>query len=303
GILFLLQRGSLSPIVAGALLGMLVVIDLNLSGAAFKDDGRSPADVYQLSPQAAASLKANVPSAFFRVKMREGRTMLLSRNHGLTSDIFLIEGFAALYSQRLMPPAPDEATSLDLMTVRYAIAIDSLQQSAYFDERNCRFPHARMVYRTLQVPPDSVAAVMRSGKIDFENEAVVETPLAISLSGFAKDSVAHKVRRTLYQPDAMQFDVETVEAGMLCLSEIWYPAWQATLDGRQTELHRTNYSLRGIEVPAGKHTVALRYESQAFAVGAWISGLALFTVGVALVWLNKKPPAQTKNLNGESPTE
>jgi uncharacterized membrane protein YfhO len=85
----------------------------------------------------------------------------------------------------------------------------------------------------------------------------------------------------------MTYTVETSQTGLLVLSEIWYPAWKATLDGNNTEILRVNYSLRGILVPQGKHTITLRYDSDAFRQGAWISlvTLLLSTLGIIGLFL------------------
>ena len=53
---------------------------------------------------------------------------------------------------------------------------------------------------------------------------------------------------------------------------MYYPAgWNAYLDGEQVPIHRTNYLLRGVHVPAGEHTVEMRFEPAADRYGTWIA--------------------------------
>ena len=45
----------------------------------------------------------------------------------------------------------------------------------------------------------------------------------------------------------------------MVFSEIYYPGWEATIDGKPAEIGRVNYVLRAISVPAGKHSVVLSF--------------------------------------------
>ena len=61
--------------------------------------------------------------------------------------------------------------------------------------------------------------------------------------------------------------VTSKENGMLFFSEVYYPAWHAYIDGKDTKLYRAFTSLRAVEVPKGDHTILLKYESDAFKTG------------------------------------
>jgi uncharacterized membrane protein YfhO len=68
------------------------------------------------------------------------------------------------------------------------------------------------------------------------------------------------------------------------LGEIWYPpGWSATLNGEETDIIRTNYVLRGFEIPAGEHELILTLEPEWYAIGNWMGRLgtiALFGTGL-----------------------
>ena len=40
-------------------------------------------------------------------------------------------------------------------------------------------------------------------------------------------------------------------AGMLVLSDTWYPGWHATVDGHDAKVERVDYLLRGVRVGPG----------------------------------------------------
>ena len=73
------------------------------------------------------------------------------------------------------------------------------------------------------------------------------------------------------------------EDRFLVLNEMWYPAWQASVDGRPAEVYPTNLVMRGLVIPAGAATVELRYVPFLFSwTGIAVLILALVLTG--LVW-------------------
>jgi hypothetical protein len=84
------------------------------------------------------------------------------------------------------------------------------------------------------------------------------------------------------RPGALQIRTRGESDAFLVLSEVFYPGWEATLDGRTTPILRADYTLRGIYVPAGEHHVSLRYRPRSFRIGAGVTGLfALFCLALA----------------------
>ena len=63
------------------------------------------------------------------------------------------------------------------------------------------------------------------------------------------------VKLTSYDADALKYEVNSKNGGVVVFSEIYYPGWKATIDGKDAEIGRANYVLRAMYVPAGKHSV------------------------------------------------
>lgn len=61
--------------------------------------------------------------------------------------------------------------------------------------------------------------------------------------------------------------VETREAGLLVLSDAYYPGWRATVDGQEATIHRANTVLRGVFVPAGAHQVTFKFRPTVLRTG------------------------------------
>lgn len=96
------------------------------------------------------------------------------------------------------------------------------------------------------------------------------------------DSTA-AVSVTEYTPNQISLDISRSAPGFLVLSEIWYPpGWSATLDGEEIDIIRTNYILRGFEIPAGDHTLEMTLQPDWYVTGNWlarIGNLILFVSG------------------------
>ena len=56
--------------------------------------------------------------------------------------------------------------------------------------------------------------------------------------------------------------MECQTGGVLVFSEIYYPDWTATVDGKPVELGRANYVLRAMHIDGGKHQVELSFDPQ-----------------------------------------
>jgi hypothetical protein len=78
-------------------------------------------------------------------------------------------------------------------------------------------------------------------------------------------------------------NVNAHDSGLLVLSEVYYPARNAWVDGGPTQTIRTNLALTGIALGPGQHRVELRYVPTRFYVGLLISVAALGVLIIATV--------------------
>jgi uncharacterized membrane protein YfhO len=83
------------------------------------------------------------------------------------------------------------------------------------------------------------------------------------------------VRNDAHAADKIRLFTNSTAAGVLVVSEVYYPAWQAILDGQRTQIFVADHALRGIAVPSGAHSIELRYESLSLTVGLSITLVAV----------------------------
>jgi hypothetical protein len=70
--------------------------------------------------------------------------------------------------------------------------------------------------------------------------------------------------------------VEAGQPALLVVRDTYFPGWAATVDGAPAPLWRADYLFRAVPVPAGSHTVELRFQSAALERGAIVSVVAFF---------------------------
>ncbi|PNQ72888.1 hypothetical protein C1T31_09275 [Hanstruepera neustonica] len=75
-----------------------------------------------------------------------------------------------------------------------------------------------------------------------------------------------------YKPNYIKYESTNSKEGFAVFSEIYYgEGWQSFIDGEPVPHIRVNYVLRGMEVPAGKHTIEFKFDPQVVKTGSQIS--------------------------------
>ena len=88
----------------------------------------------------------------------------------------------------------------------------------------------------------------------------------------------------------MVYKTSSARDGVVVFSEIYYPGWQATIDGQPVDIARADYVLRVMNIPAGEHTIEMWFDPQSIHVTESIAyaALALLLIGVMiLVWMSR----------------
>jgi len=80
---------------------------------------------------------------------------------------------------------------------------------------------------------------------------------------------------TSYEPNKLTIETSADHASFLVVSEINYPGWIGLVDGKEEAIFQTDYLLKGVALPAGKHRVEMKYTAPAFWKGVYVSSLTL----------------------------
>lgn len=95
--------------------------------------------------------------------------------------------------------------------------------------------------------------------------------------------------------DIINYESNATTNQFAVFSEIYYTAgWNAYIDEKPAQIVKTNYALRGLAVPAGKHKIELRFEPKSYKLGdtlALISSLLVYLIvlgGLFMAWKTSK---------------
>lgn len=295
--MFMINGRLLRPEPAGVILFVIAFIDLFIAGGDFNRSPQDPRDSYKIQEQTKKVYQANPPDDIFRVNMRmyRPRFMAMNRNQGMVDEIMLLEGYNPLILKRVTPPLfhgnendaefqKKRKLALDMQNVKYGVWMDQKTGRPVFMQSNSYFPRAWMTYNVRTVQTDNIKDIMANENIDYRKTVLLEDEVDYDLPENSGD-INNSVKCMEYENNYFKYDVTTDENGMLVFNEIWYPAWKAYVDGKETPIHIADYCYRAIYLPKGNHTVEMKYESEAYQKGFWISTITfiLTIIGIAFI--------------------
>jgi len=140
-------------------------------------------------------------------------------------------------------------------------------------------PRARLVGAATVRGDVEAVPYMLSDDFDPEREVVLPEPPPIALDGEQAQGSVEWLARS---PNELRLSVRTERPALLVVADNWFPAWHATVDGEDAPVLRAYHSLRAVPVPAGEHTVEMRYSSSIVSRSLWLSLVMLVTMGALL---------------------
>ncbi len=130
---------------------------------------------------------------------------------------------------------------------------------------------------------DANAEYAGVGKIDVRHEAVADKKFESVLGQAQSNDSTAKVKLVKYEPNNLQYTIDSKKGGVVVFAEIYYPGWTATIDGQPAELGRVNYILRALNVKAGKHTVVLDFHPTSISTTETIAYIAIVILLLAII--------------------
>jgi hypothetical protein len=117
---------------------------------------------------------------------------------------------------------------------------------------------------------------------------LVLLPLEARGSISATQQTAARVLNAKFANQSISIQAQASAPSLVVISQTYYPAWKAYVDGRPTTIWRANYAYQALEVPAGRHEIKMVYEDKKLLAGAVLSGVGLLACA-GLWW--RKPSA------------
>ena len=129
--------------------------------------------------------------------------------------------------------------------------------------------------------------------LNTKNVAIIDSQWEKTNQNFKLDSLAN-IKLVEYKPNYLKYTSKNSNDGFAVFSENYYgQGWQAYIDGVEAAHVRVNYVLRGMEIPAGNHTIEFKFEPQVIKTGSRIALgstiiLVLLFIGSLFYELKKK---------------
>lgn len=111
---------------------------------------------------------------------------------------------------------------------------------------------------------DQAKALQRVGMLSFHPESEVVLERDLHLGGGPTRGEIRWIRRS---PNSFELEVHSERHAALVISNPWYPAWEARIDGKPTEVLEANAGLQAIDLPAGLHQVEFRFGAACLWLG------------------------------------
>ena len=157
-------------------------------------------------------------------------------------------------------------------------------------------PRAIIVNRTVVKPAEEILDFMIGDNFDALKMVVLEPesrPFMVQENN--RKDIEGSCFITHYDNESIRIETSANQACYLVLSEIFYPGWEATVDGKKAPILCGNYLFRVIPLEQGKHDVELRFVSWPFRVGAIISLLTLICSTGFIIVSRKYPNGSPKD--------
>lgn len=152
--------------------------------------------------------------------------------------------------------------------------------TVYLYRLNAEHPYSWVTPVAVKAPDDQVLATLLNPRFDVTRAALFDTSANVAVSRAVQTlpaplSIATTVRH--YEPGKVHIDLgaPAPPGSSLVVSENYYPGWKATVDGRPARLGRVDYTLLGVELPAGARSVELNFTSDSYARGKKITWIAI----------------------------
>ena len=145
----------------------------------------------------------------------------------------------------------------------------------------------------VRVVADADEEIDALGQVNLRETAVVNKEFAEVIESIGTiesiesiETENSSILMTAYEPNCLTYEVKG-DGGLAVFSEVYYPGWRAYIGDEELPVVRANYVLRAVPLPAGEHTLTLRFDPQTIHVtesvawGAWLL-LAMLTIGILI---------------------
>jgi hypothetical protein len=286
GALYLYMRNVIKPLVVGIVLIVISTLELTITSREYlSDEDYIAPDEYisnNFVPTTIDQQLLQEKDPDFRVFNLAGDTYNESRTSYFHKSV---GGYhpakLRIYQdviEKYLSEQPD-SNVLNMLNTKYIIASNpQTRQPMLFPNPGAYGPC--WLVKNVKLVKGPVEEIKALGNTGLKDTAIVQKEFSQLITQPQFDS-ASSIRLTKFDNDTLEYEANCTAPQFAVFSEIYYPkGWNAYIDGKKTDYCRTNYILRGISVPAGKHQIKFIFEPETYKKGVNIAFAASFFVGL-----------------------
>lgn len=170
---------------------------------------------------------------------------------------------------------------VDMLNAKYIITSQQQNGQQLMAQQNPEALGACWFVKAIEYKKTPAEVMTALTNFNPKDTAIIEESLKANLAASASKDSAAFIKLKYNDNDIIAYESSSKNAEFAVFSEIYYDAgWVATIDGKESPIIRTNYVLRGLQIPAGNHQIVFEFKPASFynsnkaAIGA-----------SALIWL------------------
>ena len=172
---------------------------------------------------------------------------------------------------------------LNMLNVKYVINADENNQPIALTNPEAN-GNAWFVSKVQKVN-SADEAIVSLKNISTKSTAIIENKKADASikDSYLLDSLAY-IKTTEYQSNKIEYESNNAQNGLAVFSEIYYPkGWTAKINGKETPIYEVDYTLRAIQIPAGKNKIVFEFNPEVVKTGSTIALISF--IGMSLLIL------------------
>ncbi|MEX2028043.1 MAG: YfhO family protein [Candidatus Curtissbacteria bacterium] len=191
---------------------------------------------------------------------------------------------------RIITPQKYDSKLSDLLNVKYVVTLDNLENPNFvkvFEEGETKtylnkkaLPRAFFVNSVVN-QSDEVTELTTLLDNSFD---LTKTATSRNFS-FPDQIINGNAQVVSYRDSSIDIKTTADKTAPLILTNIYYPGWRATVDGKEVEIKKADYIFQSILVPAGEHSINFSYRPQSFYNGLYLTLAGLTASAAGTIFL------------------
>lgn len=137
-------------------------------------------------------------------------------------------------------------------------------------------------YRIVENANEEIEAL---NDFDPSSEVIIDKRFNDYVAGktFSADTISNIILDA-YHPNRLSYSYSSGTEQLAVFSEIFYEkGWKSFVDGQEVPHIRVNYTLRGMVLPAGEHSIEFRFEPRSYILGEKITSASSYLLLILLL--------------------